>query len=62
VIGSVNDSGSAYIVKQIPELSSSVLDTNGKKQPNKIRSGQLMDVYISETAPTTVDTSLNISQ
>ena len=62
MIGSVNDSGSAYIVKQIPELSSNVLDANGKKQPNKIRSGQLMDVYISETAPTTVDTSVNISQ
>jgi len=62
VIGSIKDSGSAYIVKQIPELTSSVLDANGKKQSNKIRSGQLMDVYISETAPTIVDTSVNISQ
>lgn len=62
VMGSIKDSGSAFIVKQIPEITSTVLDANGKKQTNKIRSGQLMDVYISETAPTIVDTSVNISQ
>ncbi len=62
-IGAIKDSGAAFIVKQIPEINSTAVDTSGKKLSNKIRSGQLMDLYISETAPTIKDTTgINISQ
>lgn len=48
-VGPITDSGAAYIVRQNPELFTEAVP--GQKVNNKIRSGQLLDVYISAVAP-----------
>lgn len=50
-IGPISDSAAAYVVKQNPDLYSGSLGPAGERLPNKIRQGQMMDLYISETAP-----------
>jgi beta-lactam-binding protein with PASTA domain len=48
-VGTIADTNSAFIVKQSPEV---YLETvPGQKSTNKIRSGQLLDIYISAVAP-----------
>lgn len=47
----VKDSAAAFIVKQSPTVLSDVLGPTGQKVPNKIRQGQVMDIYISSIAP-----------
>ena len=49
--GSIRDSASAYVVKQSPDYLSEMLDDAGNRTPNKIRQGQLIDIYISNVAP-----------
>ncbi|MEQ1624323.1 MAG: PASTA domain-containing protein [Sediminibacterium sp.] len=48
-VGPITDSGAAYIVRQNPELFTEAVP--GQRINNKIRSGQLLDVYISAVAP-----------
>lgn len=48
-VGPITDSGAAYIIRQNPELFTEVVP--GQRVNNKIRSGQLLDVYISAVAP-----------
>jgi len=48
-VGPITDSGAAYIVRQNPELFTEAVP--GQRVNNKIRSGQLLDVYISVVAP-----------
>jgi beta-lactam-binding protein with PASTA domain len=48
-VGPITDSGAAYIVRQNPELFTEAVP--GQRVNNKIRSGQLLDVYISAIAP-----------
>jgi beta-lactam-binding protein with PASTA domain len=48
-VGPITDSGAAYIVRQSPELFTEAVP--GQRVNNKIRSGQLLDVYISAVAP-----------
>ncbi len=48
-VGPITDSGAAYIVRQNPELFTEAVP--GQRVNNKIRSGQLLDVYISAVAP-----------
>ncbi len=55
-IGAIKDSASSFIVKQAPAALSDSLAPTGIKIPNKIKQGQLMDVYISITAPV-IDTA-----
>lgn len=50
-IGAIKDSATAFIVKQSPEYLSELLDPSGNRVPNKIRQGQIMDLYISSVAP-----------
>jgi beta-lactam-binding protein with PASTA domain len=48
-VGTIADTNAAFIVKQSPEV---YLETvPGQKSTNKIRSGQLLDIYISAVAP-----------
>lgn len=50
-MGSIRDSATAFVVKQTPDYLSEMLDEAGNRTPNKIRQGQLMDIYISNVAP-----------
>ncbi|NCI46895.1 PASTA domain-containing protein [Sediminibacterium soli] len=50
-MGSIKDSSSAYVVRQSPEPLSDSLSASGARVPNKVRPGQLMDVYISGNSP-----------
>jgi len=50
-VGSIRDSATAFVVRQSPEYLSEMLDDAGNRTPNKIRQGQLMDIYISNVAP-----------
>jgi eukaryotic-like serine/threonine-protein kinase len=50
-IGNVKDSASAYVIRQNPPIYSEKPGINGEKLFNKIKQGQVMDIYISETAP-----------
>lgn len=50
-VGAVRDSATAFVVRQTPEYLSDMLDDAGNRTPNKIRQGQLMDIYISNVAP-----------
>jgi beta-lactam-binding protein with PASTA domain len=60
-VGNIKDSGAAFVVKQNPDLFSGAIGPNGEKLPNKIRQGQMMDLYISDEAPTR-DTTKSIIQ
>ncbi|MDE3143197.1 MAG: PASTA domain-containing protein [Bacteroidota bacterium] len=48
-VDAIKDTANAFIVKQNPEVESE--PTPGQKIINKLKSGQLIDVYISNTAP-----------
>ncbi|MBW0177992.1 PASTA domain-containing protein [Sediminibacterium sp.] len=50
-LGAIRDSATAFVVRQSPEYLSDMLDEAGSRTPNKIRQGQLMDIYISSIAP-----------
>ncbi len=50
-VGSIRDSATAFVVRQTPDYLSEMLDDAGNRTPNKIRQGQLMDIYISNVAP-----------
>ena len=47
--GGISDTASAYVVKQNPEKFTEPIE--GQKFLNRIRSGQLMDIWISKDAP-----------
>ncbi len=49
--GAIKDSAAAFIIKQNPPLFSDVPGVDGTLTKNKIRQGQIMDLYISEQAP-----------
>lgn len=50
-MGTIKDSASAFVVRQSPDYLSETLDPSGNRMPNKIRQGQVMDIYISSVAP-----------
>ncbi|MEO8173927.1 MAG: PASTA domain-containing protein [Sediminibacterium sp.] len=47
----IKDSMSAYVIRQMPEVLSDSIGPSGNRVPNKIKQGQLIDVYISATPP-----------
>lgn len=47
----IKDSAAAFVVKQSPAVLSDALGPTGQKLPNKIKQGQVMDIYISSVAP-----------
>ncbi len=57
-VGAIQDSGAAFIIKQNPDLFSEAISPTGAKLPNKIRQGQMIDLYISETPPVKDTTSI----
>ncbi len=50
-VGAIRDSAAAFVVRQSPEALTDSIGASGYKVPNRIRQGQLMDVYISSVAP-----------
>jgi len=50
-VGEIRDTGTAFIIRQSPELFSGALGTNGERLMNRIRQGQIIDLFISDTAP-----------
>ena len=57
--GMIKDSAAAFVIKQNPPLVSDVPGADGLPVKNKIRQGQIMDLYISEQAPIKDTTSNN---
>ncbi|MGL4360386.1 MAG: PASTA domain-containing protein [Sediminibacterium sp.] len=49
--GPIKDSSLAYVIKQNPSNISNEKGPNGEKVINKIKQGQVVDLYISDTAP-----------
>ena len=45
----ITDSANAFVVKQNPELYS--ISADGQKATNKIKPGQVIDIYLSNVAP-----------
>lgn len=54
----IRDSAASFVVRQTPASLSDSLGVNGYKIPNKIRQGQVMDIYISNIAPLKDSTAL----
>ncbi len=57
----IRDSAAAFVVKQTPPPLSDVLGPTGEKVPNKIRQGQVMDIYISSIAPVRDTTAVPVN-
>lgn len=53
----ISDSASSFIVKQSPAALSDSLDMSGFRLPNKMKAGQLMDLFLSTTPPATTDST-----
>ena len=53
----ITDSAAAFIIRQSPAALSDSLDISGFKLPNKMKPGQLMDLFISNTAPVVTDST-----
>jgi beta-lactam-binding protein with PASTA domain len=53
----ITDSAASFVVKQSPSALSDSLDINGYSVVTKIKSGQLIDLYISSTPPSPTDTT-----
>ena len=53
----ITDSAAAFIIRQSPAALSDSLDMSGFKLPNKMKPGQLMDLFISNTAPIATDST-----
>ena len=50
-MGTIRDSLSAFVIRQTPEPLTDSLSSGGLRVPNRIRPGQVMDIYISGTPP-----------
>jgi beta-lactam-binding protein with PASTA domain len=53
----ITDSASSFIVKQSPAAISDSLDMSGFRLPNKMKAGQLMDLFLSSTPPAPTDST-----
>ena len=50
-IGPIKDSATSFVVRQSPERLTDSIGASGLRLPNKIKQGQVVDIYISSTAP-----------
>lgn len=53
----ITDSASSFIVKQSPAALSDSLDMSGFRLPNKMKAGQLMDLFLNTTPPAPTDST-----
>ncbi|MFN4975728.1 MAG: PASTA domain-containing protein [Bacteroidota bacterium] len=56
-LNAISDSSSSFIIRQSPAALSDSLDMSGFRLPNKMKPGQLMDLFISSTPPSPADTT-----
>ncbi len=56
-MGTIKDSASSFVVRQNPSKLSDSLSLDGSPVPNKIRRGQVVDIFISGTAPERSDST-----
>lgn len=52
-MGLIRDSANSFVVRQTPEPLTDSLGSTGTRVRNRIRPGQMMDIYISNTPPVT---------
>lgn len=50
-MGTITDSASSFVIRQNPPPLTDSLGAAGTRVPNKIRQGQVMDIYIGNTPP-----------
>jgi beta-lactam-binding protein with PASTA domain len=50
-IEEIRDSANSFVVRQMPEVLTDSIGASGLRVPNKIKQGQLIDLYIGNTAP-----------
>ncbi len=50
-IGPIKDSATSFVVRQSPERLTDSIGPSGLRIPNKIRQGQVVDIYIGSSAP-----------
>lgn len=55
-IGPIKDSAASFVVRQTPDRLTDSIGPSGLRIPNKIKQGQVVDIYISSTAPV-IDTT-----
>jgi beta-lactam-binding protein with PASTA domain len=47
----IKDSANSFVVRQMPQVLSDSIGPSGLRVPNKIKQGQIIDVYIGNNAP-----------
>lgn len=57
-MGTIVDSANAFVIRQTPEILTDSIGASGFRIPNKIKQGQVMDIYISGTSPERDSTSM----
>lgn len=57
-VGAIKDSAGSFVIRQSPDLLTDSIGPSGLRVPNKIKQGQVMDLYISSTPPPKEDSSL----
>lgn len=50
-MGPIKDSAGSFVVRQMPDVLTDSIGTDGLRIPNKMRQGQVIDLYIGTTAP-----------
>lgn len=47
----IKDSASSFVIRQVPDVLTDSIGPSGMRVPNKIKQGQLIDLYIGTNAP-----------
>jgi beta-lactam-binding protein with PASTA domain len=55
----IKDSAASFVVRQTPDVLTDSIGASGMRVPARIRQGQAMDIYISNTAPPPADPAKN---
>ncbi len=50
-LSQIKDSASAFVVRQMPDVLTDSIGPTGLRVPNKMKQGQVLDLYISTSAP-----------
>lgn len=57
-MGPITDSAGAFVIRQTPDVLTDSIGASGLRVPNRMRQGQVLDIYISSSAPPKDTTSL----
>ena len=56
-MNAITDSAGSFVIRQMPDMLTDSIGIDGLRVLNKIRTGQLIDIYISAVAPVAGDTT-----